>query len=167
MKKKKEIIPLEVHSPECVKENPLCPISGSRHPDVQKVLSNQIIGSMWTKHSDAEEIKQQMASAITQAMGVKPQDALEGMLAAQMVAAHNATMECYRRAMHPDQSFVSRNMNIAHATKLTRSYAALMEALNRYRGKGRQVMRVEHVTVNAGGQAIVGNVTHAPEGGNT
>ena len=32
---------------------------------------------------------------------IKPTDEIEGMLAAQMVAAHNATMECYRRAMLP------------------------------------------------------------------
>jgi hypothetical protein len=39
-----------------------------------------------------------------------------------------------------------------------RSFAAQLEALDRHRGKGRQVVRVEHVTVNAGGQAIVGAV---------
>jgi hypothetical protein len=33
-----------------------------------------------------------------------------------------------------------------------------MEALDKHRGKGQQTVRVEHVTVNAGGQAIVGNV---------
>jgi hypothetical protein len=36
----------------------------------------------------------------------------------------------------------------------------LTDALNRHRGKGsQQVVRVEHVTVQAGGQAIVGAVT--------
>ena len=39
------------------------------------------------------------------------------------------------------------------------SFAALTDALNRHRGKGsQQVVRVEHVTVQAGGQAIVGAV---------
>ncbi len=33
-----------------------------------------------------------------------------------------------------------------------------IEALKRYRTGGRQTVTVEHVTVNAGGQAIVGNV---------
>ena len=36
-----------------------------------------------------------------------------------------------------------------------------IEALQRYRGKGQQKVTVEHVHVNAGGQAIVG-VVHAP-----
>jgi hypothetical protein len=39
-----------------------------------------------------------------------------------------------------------------------RTYAALVEALSRYRGKGEQKMTVEHVHVHAGGQAIVGEV---------
>ena len=43
--------------------------------------------------------------------------------------------------------------------KLVRSYAALVETLDKHRGKGQQVVRVEHVTVNAGGQASVGAVS--------
>ena len=39
-----------------------------------------------------------------------------------------------------------------------------MEALKRYRTGGQQKVTVEHVTVQAGGQAIVGNVSH-PGGG--
>jgi hypothetical protein len=39
-----------------------------------------------------------------------------------------------------------------------------MEVLKRYRTGGQQKVTVEHVTVQAGGQAIVGNVTH-PGGG--
>jgi hypothetical protein len=34
----------------------------------------------------------------------------------------------------------------------------LLEALNRHRGKGQQKVTVEHVHVNAGGQAVVGTV---------
>jgi transposase-like protein len=36
------------------------------------------------------------------------------------------------------------------------SVAALTDALNRHRGKGQQVVRVEHVHVHPGAQAIVG-----------
>ena len=42
--------------------------------------------------------------------------------------------------------------------KLTRTFATQVEALKRYRSKGEQKVTVEHVTVNEGGQAIVGNV---------
>jgi len=43
-------------------------------------------------------------------------------------------------------------------------YAVQMEALKRYRTGGQQRVIVEHVTVNAGGQAIVGSVTRGGKG---
>jgi hypothetical protein len=57
-----------------------------------------------------------------------------------------------------DQTFEGRRENLSQANKLSRTYAALIDALNRHRGKGQQTVRVEHVTVQAGAQAIVGNV---------
>jgi len=72
-------------------------------------------------------------------------------------------MECYRRAMIGEQTFEGRRENLSQANKLSRTYATLLEALNRHRGKGQQKVTVEHVHVHEGGQAIVGNV----EGGGT
>jgi hypothetical protein len=80
------------------------------------------------------------------------------MMAAQLIAAHNAAMECYRRAMIGGQTFEGRRENLAQANKLSRTYATLLEALNRHRGKGQQKVTVEHVHVHSGGQAIVGTV---------
>jgi hypothetical protein len=50
----------------------------------------------------------------------------------------------------------SKAFNVAN--KLARTYTIQMEALQRYRGKGQQKMVIEHVNVNSGGQAIIGNV---------
>ncbi len=79
-------------------------------------------------------------------------------MAAQLLAAHNATMECFRRAMIPDQDPQARQENLAQANKLSRTYATLLDALNKHRGKGQQKVTVEHVHVHAGGQAVVGMV---------
>ena len=73
-------------------------------------------------------------------------------------------MECYRRAMIREQTFEGRNEALKQANKLSRTYAALLEALNRHRGKGQQKVTVEHVHVHPGGQAIVGSV-NSPGGG--
>ncbi len=87
------------------------------------------------------------------------------MLAAQLLGLHEAAMECLRRGAVAGQTFEGRQANLGQASKLTRSYAVLLEALDRHRGKGQpQVVRVERVTVEAGGQAIVGAVAH-PGGG--
>src|SRR4029078_12707842 len=57
-----------------------------------------------------------------------------------------------------ERSFEGRRETLAQANKLSRTYASLLEALNRHRGKGQQKVTVEHVHVHAGGQAIVGAV---------
>src|SRR5205085_5901425 len=90
-------------------------------------------------------------------------DGLEGMMAAQLIAAHSAAMECYRRAMLGEQTFEGRRENLSQANKLSRTYAVLLDALNRHRGKGQQKVTVEHVHVHAGGQAVVG-VLETPGG---
>src|SRR5207244_9024561 len=51
----------------------------------------------------------------------------------------------------------------AMLNKLTRTFALQVEALKRYRHHGEQ-MKVQHLIVNDGGQAIVGDVQHAPGG---
>jgi hypothetical protein len=90
-------------------------------------------------------------------MGLEPKDELEAMLAAQMAAVHHATMTFARRLSQvktiPQQDSAERALN-----KLARTFAAQVEALKRYRTGGQQKVTVEHVTVNEGGQAIVGHV---------
>jgi hypothetical protein len=91
--------------------------------------------------------------------GAKPKDQIEAMLAAQMAAVHTATMTFAGRLANVEniaqQDSAERAFN-----KLARTFAAQVEALKRYRSRGDQTVRVEHVTVNEGGQAIVGNVAH-------
>jgi hypothetical protein len=105
----------------------------------------------------------QFEGTISGLIGIGPRDELEGMMAAQLIAAHNAAMECYRRAMLPEQTFEGRREALTQANKLSRTYATLVEALNRHRGKGQQKVTVEHVHVHSGGQAVVG-VVEAPGG---
>jgi hypothetical protein len=92
--------------------------------------------------------------------GIKPKDEIEAMLAAQMAATHMATMTFAHRLAHaekiPQQDSAERTFN-----KLGRTFATQMEALKRYRTGGEQKVTVHHVSVNDGGQAIVGNVTQA------
>src|SRR4051794_24293531 len=73
-----------------------------------------------------------------------------------MVATHEAGMA--------EQTFAGRELGLKYGDRLVRWFAVLTETLNRHRGKGQQVVRVEHVTVQAGGQAIVGAVTQGGGG---
>jgi hypothetical protein len=139
-------------------------IGGSACDDWNQVLANQTLNTLWVKNSDEATIEQQLAATSAALVGISPRDELESMLAAQLIAGHNATMECYRRAMLGEQTFEGRRENLNQANKLSRTYATLLEALNRHRGKGQQKVIVEHVHVHAGGQAVVGMV-ETPGGG--
>lgn len=55
----------------------------------------------------------------------------------------------------PQQDSAERALN-----KLCRTFAIQLETLKRIRSSGEQKVTVRHVSVNEGGQAIVGNVTH-------
>jgi hypothetical protein len=140
-------------------------LGGSLSDRWNNILANQALQSLWVKNSDRETQEKQYGATLSALAGIGPKDELEGMIAAQMLAAHNAAMECYRRGMIGEQTFAGRSENLSQANKLSRTYAMLLEALNRHRGKGQQKVTVEHVTVNAGGQAIVGNVGAAPPWG--
>jgi hypothetical protein len=69
-------------------------------------------------------------AAIVGLVGIEPKDELEGMIAAQLIAGHNAAMECYRRAMLPGQAFEFRRENLNQAGKLSRTFATLLEDLD-------------------------------------
>ena len=90
--------------------------------------------------------------------GIQPKDAIEEMIALQMVALHNAAIENLRLAGQPNASLAIMPQLIGSANKCSRSFATLLESLHRHRGNAQQKVVVEHVHVHAGGQAIVGNV---------
>jgi len=89
--------------------------------------------------------------------GVEPKDQIESLLAAQMAAVHTATMTFARRLAHveniPQQDSAQRALN-----SLSRTFAAQVDTLKRYRTGPQEKLTVEQVTVNEGGQAIVGYV---------
>ncbi|SFV16038.1 hypothetical protein SAMN05192541_124123 [Bradyrhizobium arachidis] len=142
----------------------LKPIGGSKSDNWNELVVNQAIGTLWeTQHESDNQARRD--GILTGLLCMKPRDEFEGMLIAQMIGAHNAAMECHRRAMLPDQPFVGRSEALTQANKLSRTFAALLEGLNRHRGKGQQKVTVEHVHVHAGGQAVVGVVETQGAGG--
>jgi hypothetical protein len=95
---------------------------------------------------------------------VQPQNETEAMLAVQMAKTHEfavALLDRAKQAQHVPTLESYGNM----AMKLLRTYTAQVEALAKLRRGGNQTVRVEHVHVHPGGQAIVGNVTHPGAGG--
>jgi hypothetical protein len=152
-----EAAPVNVDDPKD-REGRLKRVGGSQSDHWNDMLANQTVRTLWVAHSDEETCGRQYSATISALIGIGPKDEIEGMIASQLLAAHNAAMECYRRAMIKDQTFEGHRENLNQANKLSRTYAVLLDALNRHRGKGQQKVTVEHVHVHSGGQAVVGTV---------
>ncbi|MDN3575017.1 hypothetical protein [Methylobacterium longum] len=140
-------------------------IGGSGSDAFNRVIADQTVQSLWLGNADKEGRDKLRSAALATLVSIVPKDEIEGMLAAQMIATHSASMECYRRAMIREQGHEGRQSNLSHAGKLSRTFAQLLEALNRHRGKtGQQKVEVRHVHIHSGGQAVVGTV-ELPQGG--
>jgi hypothetical protein len=135
---------------------------GTTSPAFYEGLLTQVV-SAGSKGQEPDE--RDINFMLSVVKGIEPKDEIEAMLAAQMAAVHMASMTFARRLAHvenlPQQDSAERAFN-----KLARTFTTQMEALKRYRTGGQQKVTVEHVTVQAGGQAIVGNVSH-PGGGSS
>lgn len=94
---------------------------------------------------------------------IAPRDGIEAMLATQMAAVHLATMR-ESRLLAGAQTIQQLDAHEKTFNKLTRTFTAQMEALRKHRHGGKQTVTVQHVNVEDGGQAIVGNVS---KGGGT
>ena len=133
---------------------------GTADEDFMNGLSVQLVKLAWNGSSVNEQDFKFLLSTVA---ALEPKDEVEAMLAAQMAVVHNATMASARRLKVAETS-LQRETSGRALNKLARTFVAQVEALKRYRTGGEQKVTVEHVTVNDGGQAIVGNVTPGGRG---
>jgi hypothetical protein len=91
-----------------------------------------------------------------------PQNEVEAALAVQMSCTHIVAMSVLAR-LGPGGGPEDRAVRLASAaTRLLRAFTNQFEAYRRLRHGGDQYVRVEHVHINEGAQAVIGNV-RAPE----
>ncbi len=135
--------------------------TGTTDPTFLRALLYQLADAATTDGKTNESEVNFMLSVVK---GAEPKDQVEAMLAAQMAVVHMRTMASARKLANaeylPQQDSAERAFN-----KLARTFTMQIEAFKRYRTGGQQKVTVEHVTVNAGGQAIVGNVETGGRGG--
>src|SRR6266480_1684232 len=97
--------------------------------------------------------------------GAKPEGEVECALVIQMACTHTAAMAVLNRLGGGHGSDRSVTAMASAAARLMRAYASQVETLRRLRNGGSQIVRVEHVHVNEGGQALIGNVRKDGSGG--
>jgi len=130
---------------------------GTADVDFGEGLVRQVIGA--ASHG-GKIVERELNFMLSVIKGIKPSDHLEAMLGAQMAIVYTTLMKFGQKFFSVEdlaqQEIVDRAFN-----KLARTFVMQMEALKRYRTGGEQKVTVQHVSVNEGGQAIVGNVTQA------
>lgn len=139
-------------------DNFLSEATGADSHDLQRGFIRQLLETLWLPDDcSAEDFDAAVNAAIAALMAIRPRGALEGGLAVQMVATHNAALGCLKLALDGPQTPYSFE-RLKQAEKLMGLYLRQFEAFNKHRGIGIPTVTVENVNVQAGGQAIVGHV---------
>jgi hypothetical protein len=132
---------------------------GTRSSDFVNASLYQLQAAARLPCSGISEIAMNAALAMIEAAA--PRDEMEAALAIQMACTHAATMSVLARL----EGGYGNERRVAAlgsaAARLLRAYSAQVEVFRRLRHGGQQLVRVEHVHISEGGQAIIGNVKPA------
>jgi hypothetical protein len=129
---------------------------GTASPDFVKTSLLQLQRAARSPYGTISETAINSALAMIEAAA--PRDELEGALAVQMACTHAAAMAVLAKL---DSGFGTERRIAAlgsTAARLMKTFVMQVEVLRRLRNGGQQFVRVEHVHVNGGGQALIGNV---------
>jgi hypothetical protein len=130
---------------------------GTANPGITTMIHNQLAGL-------PKELTENFLNAAIGFMHEnRPENTIEAMLLLRIFKSNYLANAFENRALKlDDYDLIDRNVN--RSFRLSRTMLAALEALQRYRGKADQTMKVEHVTVESGGQAIIGPIRGGSNG---
>ncbi len=130
--------------------------SGTGNARFAKRLARQAATCQWLPRDlDAAARAARATSAIAALKELAPGNAVEALLATQMVAAHNASLDLLRRALSndlPERTIEERTRQYA---RLSEVFLRQLDRFVRQRGRQRQTIRIEHVRVVEDGKVTV------------
>ena len=139
-------------------ETALLDVFGTENPEMADALMRHCIKVLKTNEaSDDHAGNDERMFMLTAVAEIKPRDAVERMLAVQMAATHVAMIRSGRWLANAD-NIDQVQAHYSGYNKLARTYSMQMETLRKHRNGGKQTVTVQHVNVEGGGQAVVGNV---------
>jgi hypothetical protein len=131
-------------------------LSGTANALLAERLAHQVIRCQRVPDGADDETHAKLAdSAVAALKELAPSGAAEGLLATQMVAAHNASLDLLRRALaesQPDRIVEERTRQYA---RLSEVFLKQLDRFTRQRGRQRQTIRIEHVRVVDDGKVTV------------
>lgn len=101
------------------REATLTRATGSADTRVHDWLVNDVAFALTAPPALGDGARQdRVCAAVTALCDIAPRDAIEGMLATQMVAVHSAALDCLRRAADPVSGDRARDVDLRHAARL-------------------------------------------------
>ena len=129
---------------------------GTKSSDFVNTSLFQLQSAAQLPGSGISEVTLNAALAMIEAAA--PKDELEGALAVQMACTHTAAMVVLARLGSGGGTERRVTALGSTAARLLRTYSTQVETLRRLRHGGDQHVRVEHIHINQGAQAVIGNV---------
>jgi hypothetical protein len=131
-------------------------VSGTTNVRFAERLAHQVATCQVVPRGIDDEGHADMAtSAIAALKELAPGGAAEGLLATQMVAAHNASLDLLRRAMGESPSARTIEESTRQYARLSEVFLKQFDRYTRHRGRQRQTIRIEHVRVVEDGKVTV------------
>lgn len=127
------------------------------------VIDAEMLRLSGVLQTDKPGFETRLNAALALIEGIRPENELEAVLAVQIAATHAVAMS--KLSLLQSVNTIPQAESAANiATKMQRTFTMQLEALSKMRRGGQQNVRVEHVHVHAGGQAVVGTINHAGGG---
>jgi hypothetical protein len=128
-------------------------LSGSRSVTFADRLAEQVVLCQPLPADDAAR-GHYVTATIDALKALTPQSGMEGMLAGQMVAAHNIALTLTAQAFHRSAT-KDAELFLRQGLRAMGVYVRQMEAMSRQRGRRRQSVRIEHEHADADGRVSV------------
>jgi hypothetical protein len=132
----------------------LTEVSGSPDMTFSVRLGEQVMGCLDLRPFGQDERNHRTEAAMGAMREIGARDGLEGMIAAQMVAAQSAGMNFLSRAMLANKAEHGRRYG-RMATDLMELFLRQTEALQRLRGRERRSVQVRHERIDQEGRISV------------
>jgi hypothetical protein len=131
-------------------------LSGTANAAFAQRLAYQVATCQWLAPASGDQRHAEEAtSAVAALKELAPANAVEALLATQMVAAHNASLDILQRAMAHGQADRATEERTRQYARLSEVFLRQLDRFQRQRGRQRQTIRIEHVRVVEDGKVTV------------
>jgi hypothetical protein len=144
----------EETGPSTLAEADAMALSGSRSELFAGRLVQQVALCQWLPADEAGR-DYRTATAMAALKELAPRNAMEGMLAGQMVAAHNVGLKLMTQAFRGEQEMKTIEAFLRQGMRAMALFARQTELMTRQRGRQRQSLRIEHEQVRDDGRVSV------------